>query len=94
MYRVTVECEGVAGHVGSEGAADIEQEFRAHRTWHERPLCTFTDGALTLIVENDFDRDGRATLDEFCDCLVAYIGEHGSARIVSVEMPSDRDTRS
>ena len=84
MYRVTVECQGVALSLGGEAAADIEREFREHRTWHYNPGCSFADGILALTVENDFDADGSATLDEFADCIVAYIGEHGPVRVADV----------
>ena len=86
MYRVTVECHGLAQSVGEEAAADIEREFGEHRTWHQRPACSFADSILTLTVENDFDADGRATLDEFADCIVAYVGEHGPVRVTDVEV--------
>lgn len=85
MYRVTIECEGVAPAVGADGARDIEQEFRKHRIWHQRPSCSFSGGVLRLVVDNDFDSNGTATLDEFADSIVAYIGEHGRLRVASVE---------
>ena len=91
MYRVTVECQEVAQWLGDEAAADIEREFREHRTWHYNPGCSFAAGILALTVENDFDADGSATLDEFADCIVAYIGEHGPIRVAGVAV-TPRDT--
>ncbi|HKO20684.1 MAG TPA: hypothetical protein VJU82_17550 [Acidobacteriaceae bacterium] len=84
MYRVTVSCAGIAPDAGVEGAADIEQDFRDHRAWHSKPECSFADGVLTLVVENDFDADGQATLDEFADSVVASIGEHGALQVTNV----------
>ena len=91
MYRVTVECRGVAQSAGDEAAADIEREFREHRTWHQKAACSFADGILALTVENDFDANGSATLDEFADCIVAYVGDHGPVRVTNVKA-TPRDT--
>ncbi|UCI08869.1 hypothetical protein [Mesorhizobium sp. B1-1-8] len=85
MYKITIECLDVASGPGPQAAIDIEQEFRAHRTWHERPSCSYADGKLLLVACNNFDADGRALLDEFWDCLAAYLGQHGAMQILSVE---------
>ncbi|RWK41628.1 hypothetical protein [Mesorhizobium sp.] len=85
MYKIMIECLGVAPDSGPQAAIDIEQEFRIHRTWHERPSCTYANGKLLLIARNDFDADGMALLDEFWDCLAAYLGEHGPMHILGVE---------
>jgi hypothetical protein len=85
MYRITIECLHVAPDLGPQAAVDIEQEFRVHRTWHKEPRCTYADRKLLLVASNDFDVDGRALLDEFWDCLAAYLGEHGEMRILGVE---------
>jgi hypothetical protein len=85
MYRTTIECLGVAPHLGPQAAIDIEQEFRVHRTWHKDPSCAYDDGKLLLVARNNFDVDGRALLDKFWDCLAAYLGEHGEMRIPRVE---------
>ncbi len=47
--------------------------------------CRLEDGSLVLTARNDFDDDGRALLDEFGDCLAAYLTEHGEVRVLSVE---------
>lgn len=85
MYRITIECLDVAPNLGPQAARDIEQEFRVHRTWHRELSCAFADGKLLLVACNDFDVEGEALLDEFSDCLVAYLGEHGEMRILRVE---------
>lgn len=85
MFRVIVECNGIGSTVGTEAAAEIEQEFRDHRNWHENATCSFANDILRLVVENDFDADGTATLDEFGDSIVAYIGEHGPLKVTRVE---------
>jgi hypothetical protein len=85
MYKITIECLDVAPARGPQAAVDIEDEFRVHRTWQERPSCTYGDGKLLLVARNDFDADGKALLDEFWDCLAAYLEEHGAMHILSVE---------
>ncbi|MDG4880900.1 hypothetical protein [Mesorhizobium sp. WSM4884] len=85
MFRITIECLDVAPDLGPHAAIDIEQEFRVHRVWHKEPSCTYSDGKLLLVALNDFDVDGGALLDEFWDCLAAYLGEQGETRILGVE---------
>lgn len=87
MYKVVLECDGVSANEGDEAAKDIAKEFAEHRKHHAKVTCSFTNGALTLISENDFDKDGLATLDEFGDCVVAYIhGFPSGITIMSVEV--------
>ncbi len=76
MYRVTIVCEGLSSNEGKEASDDIAQEFREHRNWHKNPICTWDGEKLILTVENDFDDDGKATLDEFRDCLAAYVTDY------------------
>lgn len=85
MYKITIECLDVAPSLGPQAAVDIEQEFHAERTWHQQPSCTYADGKLLLVARNDFDADAKALLDDFWDCLAAYLGEHGAMNILSVE---------
>ena len=81
MYRVTLICFGVDAAAGPEAAVDIEKEFSEHRTWHARVTCGWDGKHLQLRSENDFDSDGQATLDEFGDCISAYLSNPGSTRI-------------
>jgi hypothetical protein len=90
MYRVTIECLDVPDQIGPQGSIDIEREFREHRPWQTDAKCTFSSGKMTLSATNDFDEDGHALLDEFWDCLAAYVGVHGEMKIVSVEELSGR----
>jgi hypothetical protein len=85
MYKTTLACVGIDPLVGEAAAKDIEREFRDHRNWHRDVKCRFNDGELVLIGTNDVDKAGLALLDEFGDCLSAYLTEHGAVRIVSVE---------
>ena len=85
MFRITIECIDVPSNVGPSGAADIEQEFREHRPWWGQPRCTYSDGSISLTATSDVDSDGKALLDEFGDCLTAYLGSHGAAHVRSVE---------
>ena len=85
MYKITIGCLDVAPALGPQAAIDIEDEFRVHRIWQGQPSCTYADGKLLLVARNDFDADGKALLDEFWDCLAAYLREHGAMHILSVE---------
>ncbi len=70
-YRGREKC-----HHHSEGhgaATGIAREFADHRTHHANVICSFADGKLILIAENDFDPKELALMDEFSDCLSAYI---------------------
>jgi hypothetical protein len=64
MFKTTVECIGVPEDAGPRAAADIEREFLEHRTWWAQPRCVYRHGRLSLSATSDFDRDGRALLDE------------------------------
>lgn len=84
MHRVILECSGVPAADGDEAAKEIESEFREHRPHHHNVQCTFGDGVLVLQADNDFDPDGRALMDEFSDCISAYIGPFdGDLKLVS-----------
>jgi hypothetical protein len=76
---------GIDADVGAEAAHDIQAEFGEHRRWHREVSCCFESGTLILCGTNDFDRNGLALLDEFGDCLSAYLKDHGAVRVVSVE---------
>ena len=85
MYRVVLECSGVPAAEGAEAATDIEREFREHRPHHQNVRCTFDSGKLVLQAENDFDADGMALMDEFSDCISAYVATafDGDLKVVS-----------
>lgn len=91
MFKITMRAGGIIDPaVGCAAAADIENEFREHRPWHESVTCGFHDGMLTVVATNDFDRDGRALSDELSDCLSAYIpldgiSDEGVFEVVTVE---------
>lgn len=68
MFRITTISRTLPAEVGSVAPQDIEAEFR-RRDWHKNPRSWWDGSALRLTVENDFDADGRATLDEFADAL-------------------------
>jgi len=87
MYRVVLRIESVPPDVGSEAAADITDGFK-QRPWHQKAICSYVDGGLTLTSENDFDENGLATLDEFSDEYCANIVQYensGGLSVVSVE---------
>lgn len=73
MYLITIICPGVPEPSGKEAALGIQMDFSGHRKHHQRAACSFADGSLILVVENDFDADGFATLDEFSDCISAFL---------------------
>ncbi len=73
MYKITSECENVPANEGEQAASDITNEFRDLRQWHAKATCTWTGSSLVLMVENDFDENGLATLDEFSDLISGYV---------------------
>ena len=87
MFRVTLACEGVPVGAGPTAARDIQKEFAEHRPHHKNVTCTFANGELVLIAENDFDPEGLALMDEFSDCISAYIAElfDGQIRLVKAD---------
>jgi hypothetical protein len=87
MYRITLECEGVPPSAGDETARDITEAFRCHYPHEHNVLCTFDNGKLKLVAENDYDAQGLSLMDEFSDNISAYIAElfDGEIKLVSVE---------
>jgi hypothetical protein len=84
MYRLVLECSGISSVEGPVAALDIAKNFAEHRPHHVNVTCSFADGKLTLVAENDFDPKGLALMDEFSDCLCAFIsGGRGDASIKS-----------
>ena len=73
MYKITLACYGVPPAVGPEAATDIANEFAENRQWHVNVTCQWDGERLILQAENDFDSNGLALLDEFSDCIAAYI---------------------
>ena len=80
-----MQCDGVPPVVGAEGAKSITANF-AKRNWHRNALCSWDGESLRLTLENDFDRQGRATMDEFSDEIAACIpgGFDGDLRLISL----------
>ena len=90
MFKITIRAGGIDPSLGPAAVGDIESEFRDNRPWHERVTCTFSNGMLTLVAFNDFDREGLALSDEFSDCLSARIprdgiSDDGIFEVVAVE---------
>lgn len=81
MFRVTLVCTDLPATSGEAAALDITREFAEHRTWHSRVTCEWDGTRLILVSENDFDNTGLATLDEFSDCISAYVSDPGESRI-------------
>ena len=93
MFHITIACTfnmpgGLADAAGHEAARDITQEF-TKRGWQKNVSCDWDGSRLILRAENDFDDDGRATMDEFGDSIVAYVSNPGSYRL-SVESVAER----
>jgi hypothetical protein len=65
MYRVVLECSGISSDEGHTAALDIAKNFAEHRPHHVNVTCSFADGKLTLVADNDFDPKGLALMDEF-----------------------------
>jgi hypothetical protein len=85
VFRVTLACENVPMSAGACAATEIQREFAEHRTHHQNVVCTYTNGELVLTAENDYDPKGLALMDEFSDCISAYIAELFDGKIRVVE---------
>ena len=91
MYRVVLASACVTPEAAEEAARDITKEFK-HRTWHSNVKCNWDGVRLVLQVDNDFDSNGLALLDEFSGAISAYIREpvDGEIKILSVTtLPSE-----
>jgi len=88
MFRVILECSGVPIDQGEIAARDIAREFAEHRPHQQNIKCSFTEGKLRLVAENDYDAKGLALMDEFSDCLSAFIrgGFDGDMWVKSVSV--------
>jgi len=62
-------------------ATDIQNEFLENRDWHSNVVCSWDGEKLKLVAENDFDQDGQALLDEFGDCIAAYVIDYFDSNI-------------
>ena len=91
MFRVTLICDGLPVTAGLDAARDITKEFADHRKWHSHVTCEWDGARLILQSENDFDEAGLATLDEFGDCISAYVSDPGDSRISIESIESNRD---
>jgi hypothetical protein len=86
MYRITLECHGVPPAAGAEAASDITEAFRLHYPHEYNVVCTFVDGKLRLVADNDYDPEGLNLTDEFSDNIAAYVEPFdGNIELVSVE---------
>jgi hypothetical protein len=86
MYRITLECHDVPAAAGKEAARDIAEAFRLHYPHEHNVSCTFVDGKLRLVAENDYDPEGLNLMDEFSDNICAYVEPFdGDLKLVSVE---------
>jgi hypothetical protein len=88
MYRVILRVERVPPDIGPQAAIDIMEGFK-ERPWHEKAICSYEDGGLSFISENDFDTDGLATQDEFAHEFAnvpIFEEDDGNLRIVRAEI--------
>jgi hypothetical protein len=83
---VVIACENVPADLGPEAATDITSEFQQRGPRYFNAVCTFVDGKLLLSCDNDgWDADGLNLMDEFSDCLSAYLPPFGGdMKIVSI----------
>lgn len=86
MTRITLSCTGVPRAAGAEAARDIAGEFRDHRTWYSDVRCHWDGTRLILEATSDADQSGLALMDEFADCIAAYVVElfDGQIRVESL----------
>jgi hypothetical protein len=87
MFRVVLACSGVPEAEGLRAAADIAKEFNEFRSpRYTNATCSFASGTLVLSCDNDgWDANGLNLMDEFSDCLSAYITTlfDGDLRLIS-----------
>ena len=85
MYRIILVCKDVPAHAGAVAARDIREEF-TRRPWHKDVSCAWDGSNLILQMDNDFDSNGLALLDEFSDAISACIedGFDGDVKVLSV----------
>jgi hypothetical protein len=86
MMKLLLSCSGVPRSAGLAAAVDITREFAEHRPWYGNVRSTFDGTNLLLEAESDVSDNGVALMDEFSDCLSAYIREpfDGDIRVESV----------
>ena len=86
MFKIVLAYSGVAASVGAATAADITREFADHRPWHKGVECTWDGAQLILQALNEVDEEGLELMDEFSDCLAAYIAEpiEGDISVVAI----------
>ena len=75
MIRIVLICGGVPEAEGRQAAIDIADEFNRDRSpRYVNASCRFESGKLILSCDNDgWDAEGRNLMDEFSDCLSAYV---------------------
>ena len=81
MHYIKLSCSSVPKEEGAAAANDITQEFLEDRTWHNHGLCSWDGESLILEAYNDYNSDGLALMDEFSDCISAYVKEHFEGEI-------------
>ena len=84
-YHTMLTCAGLTASEGKLAPSDIVEEF-GRRPWHQNIICKWRNGLLHLEADNDYDRNGKALLDEFMDVVVACVKASGDIHfeIVSV----------
>lgn len=75
MERIVLICYGVPAASGAQAALDITAEFAEHRPWQKRVHCMWDGERLTLQADTENDPKGLGLMDEFSDCISAYISE-------------------
>ena len=87
MHRIVLACHGVPSAAGAEAAVDITDEFAVHRPWQKNVLCSWDGSRLLLQADSENDPKGLGLMDEFSDCISAYIrdGFDGSITVESIK---------
>ncbi|WP_203074869.1 hypothetical protein [Falsiroseomonas ponticola] len=86
MYRITIHCDGVPASAGAQAARDLAEALRRDYPHERLVACSFLDGTLRIVVENDYDAAGLNLMDEVSDLVSANLGPFdGDLKLVSVE---------
>ena len=87
MFRIVLTCSETPAFIWDTWLLRILRwpSLQEYRRWHKNVRRTWDGSCLVLEAENDYDSNGLALVDEFSDCLCAYLQPFdGAIGIVSV----------
>jgi hypothetical protein len=86
MYCITLECHDVPVATRDETARDITEAFWLHYPHAHNVSCTFADGKLSVVAENDYDPQELNLMSKFSGNICAYVEPlDGDLKLVNIE---------